>query len=83
MDAIVAHHPSRLNVAVDTSDLAVPASYGWGEQDKGVPLSVMEAVKRVEAEAKNKPPTEHVVYKPGKHGKLEPTSPNSPQIAAD
>jgi len=78
VDAVVALHPSNLNLPADVEGLAVPASYGWGKEDPQVKIETMGTIKAVEEKEKSGVETHHQVYTPGRHGFAVRGNPDDP-----
>ncbi|KAF2646055.1 alpha/beta-hydrolase [Massarina eburnea CBS 473.64] len=72
VDAAVALHPSNLAFPEDVENLAVPVSYGWGQEDTMSGIKQKGKIEAIHEEEKGKgrkvPEMEHKVYKPGRHG---------------
>lgn len=82
IDAIVALHPSFLSIPDDVKYMVVPASYGWGLKDEGVPYQnkakVEEAHEEAKKEGKQVPEMDHQTYDPGRHGFAVRGNPEDP-----
>lgn len=83
VDAVVAMHPSNLVFPTDMDKPVVPISIGWGQDDVGVNIEQKGKMEDVHAKTKaaghKVPETEHVVYKPGRHGFAVRGNPEDPQ----
>jgi dienelactone hydrolase len=66
IDAVVGLHPSNLVLPEDVSDMAVPGSFGWGEQDTFVKIEQKNEIEDIHKKAANVTEMEHKVYKPGR-----------------
>jgi dienelactone hydrolase len=82
VDAIVALHPSHLDVPEDVETLVVPVTYGWGLEDPQVKIETKGKVEAVHVQAtksgRKVPEMEHQVYKPGRHGFAVRGNPDDP-----
>jgi dienelactone hydrolase len=82
VDAIVALHPSHLDVPEDVETLVVPVTYGWGLEDPQVKIETKGKVEAVHSQAtksgRKVPEMAHQVYKPGRHGFAVRGNPDDP-----
>jgi dienelactone hydrolase len=78
VDAVVALHPSNLELMGDVDGLVVPVSYGWGVDDIAVSFAQKAKIEGFHA-GKKGPEMEHRVYKPGRHGFAVRGNPDDPQ----
>ncbi|KAK0383349.1 hypothetical protein NLU13_9262 [Sarocladium strictum] len=82
VNAAVGLHPSSLAYPVDVEDLAVPVSFGWGEEDKFIKIEQKGQVEAIHEKARaageKLPEIEHKVYKPGRHGFAVRGNPDDP-----
>jgi dienelactone hydrolase len=78
VDAVVALHPSNLELMGDVDGLVVPVSYGWGVDDIAVSFAQKAKIEGFHAQKKT-PEMEHRVYKPGRHGFAVRGNPDDPQ----
>ncbi|KAF2667748.1 alpha/beta-hydrolase [Microthyrium microscopicum] len=83
VDAVVALHPSNLELPADAEKLVVPVGIGWGLEDQGVKIEtkakVEEITKREIKAGRKVPEMEHKVYKPGRHGFSVRGNPDDPE----
>jgi dienelactone hydrolase len=83
VDAVVALHPSNLSLPDDVVKPVVPLTIGWGQEDFNTKIETkgkVESIHAAEKEGGRKmPETEHVVYKPGRHGFAVRGNPDDPQ----
>jgi dienelactone hydrolase len=72
VDAVVGVHPSNMVYPEDVTDLVVPASFAWGQEDSVSKIEQKAKTEQIHAQEKKAgkqlPEIEHQVYKPGRHG---------------
>jgi len=78
VDAVVGLHPSNLVLPEDVGGLAVPVSFGWGEEDSLVNIEQKGKIEEIYKKATAAPEMEHKVYKPGRHGFAVRGNPDDP-----
>lgn len=86
VDAIVALHPSNLDLPADVEEVGVPLSFAWGFEDTNTKIELKGKVEAIH-ERENKggrkvPDVDHKVYKPGRHGFAVRGNPDDPQEKA-
>ena len=75
---MVGLHPSNLVLPEDVGGLAVPVSFGWGEEDSLVNIEQKGKIEEIYKKATAAPEMEHKVYKPGRHGFAVRGNPDDP-----
>lgn len=84
VDAVVALHPSHVNLPDDVASLAVPVSFGWGQEDTAVSIEMKGKIEKIHSSSGTTvvPVMEHKVYTPGRHGFAVRGNPDDPRERA-
>lgn len=84
VDAVVALHPSHVSLPDDVASLAVPVSFGWGQEDTAVSIEMKGKIEKIHSSSGTTvvPVMEHKVYTPGRHGFAVRGNPDDPQERA-